>query len=111
MAKTIPVPVVCCSDCFNNQGLRLEAIRLGSQHGRCPRCGSETGSGLSEDQCGELLERFFIEGSRSIGSFGISPYMSGAGNPHRIEFDSTLQSDFETIMGIDSLGLRLRSPK
>jgi len=37
--------------------------------------------------------------------------MSGAGNPHRIQFDSTLHNDFQTLTKIDSLGLRLRAPK
>ena len=104
-------PIVCCSDCFNNEGLRLEAIKLGVRQGKCPRCGSVTGLVLDENQCGDLLERFFVAGSRSIGAFGVSPYMNGMGNPHGIQFDSTLHEDLETLTKIDSLGLRLRAPK
>jgi|ERR1700730_329605 len=104
-------PIVCCSDCFNNEGLRLEAIKLGVRQGKCPRCGSVTGLVLDENQCGDLLERFFVAGSRSIGAFGVSPYINGMGNPHGIQFDSTLHEDLETLTKIDSLGLRLRAPK
>src|SRR5213595_1959865 len=111
MAVTSFQHVVYCSDCFHNEGLRLEATRLGEAQTVCPHCGSRSGVGLDEDQCGQLLERFFIDGSRSNGSFGVAPYMNGAGNPHGIQFDATLQSDFERLIGIDALGLRLRSPK
>jgi len=111
MTRRIPVGTVCCSDCFNNEGLRLEAIKLGAAQGKCPRCGSQSGAGLNDDQCSELLERFFIAGSMSVGPVGISPYMTGVGNAHRMQFDPTLQSDFETLISIDSLGLRLRAPK
>jgi RES domain-containing protein len=104
--------VMLCSDCFKNEGLRLEALKLGDKRSeKCPRCGSEKGALLNEDQCGELLERFFIYGTTSIGTFGISPYKLGAGNPHDVKFDATLKDDFETLIGVDALGLRLRAPK
>src|ERR1044071_8997634 len=100
-----------CSHCFHNEGLRLEALKLGERPAHCSRCGSQTGTGLNEEQCGQLLERFFIDGSRSNDPFGVSPYMNGLGNPHDIHFDQTLQSDFEMLISIDALGLRRRSPK
>lgn len=37
--------------------------------------------------------------------------MYGGDDAPRIRFDATLQSDFENLLRIDSLGLRLRSPK
>jgi len=101
-----------CSDCFKNEGLRLEALKLGhTRSEKCPRCGSEKGAFLNENQCGELLEKFFIDGTMSIGTFGISPYKLGAGNPHDIKFDLTLHDDFEILIAVDALGLRRRSPK
>src|SRR5437870_6249302 len=101
-----------CSDCFKNEGLRLEALKLSNkQSEKCPRCGSEKGVLLNEDQCGELLERFFVYGTTSIGTFGVSPYKLSVGNLDDIKFDVTLNDDFETLIGVHGLGLRLRAPK
>jgi hypothetical protein len=104
--------IVLCSDCIANEGLRLEAIKLGTPSGaRCPNCCSMQGAVLDKAACDDLIEKFFIDGTRSLGPFGVSPYMSGVGNEHDISFDVTLQADFEKLLSVGSTGLRLRAPR
>lgn len=41
---------VLCSDCFANEGLRLDARKLGWTGGEpCPQCGSQSGAKLDVD--------------------------------------------------------------
>jgi hypothetical protein len=103
--------IVLCSDCLSNDGLRIEAMKIGKLQGRCLQCGSERGVGLGQDGCYELVQKFFIEGTRALGPFGVSPYMNGTGNEHRIKFDATLQPDFEKLLTVGAVGLRLRAPR
>jgi hypothetical protein len=44
-----------CSDCFYDQGLRLDAAKIGVEDGSpCPACGSETGRKLNADLTAKL---------------------------------------------------------
>ena len=46
-------PFVACSDCFVNEGLRLDAERLGEEDSSvCLRCAMSEGRKLSRDQLG-----------------------------------------------------------
>src|ERR1700676_1096290 len=49
-----------CSDCFKDDGLRLEAKRIGKKHtGVCPNCKSSDGYALDNDCLHELQIQFF----------------------------------------------------
>ena len=49
-----------CSDCFKDNGLRLEAKRIGKEHTNlCPNCGSSSGYTLDNDCLHELQIQFF----------------------------------------------------
>lgn len=64
-------PALLCSDCFHDEGLRLDAKQIGiSSKDPCPSCGSVTGSKLTRQIVRELCYRFFVRGSIARFSFG-----------------------------------------
>jgi hypothetical protein len=102
-----------CSECFKNEGLRLEARKLGKfRTGTCGHCGSQEGVSLNGDQCAELIYSFFVKGAVGLASWGLSPYKSGfVGNPHNLHFDPTLEPDFQLLLSVPELGLGYHSPR
>jgi hypothetical protein len=53
-------PVFPCSDCFKDNGLRLEAKRIGKERtGTCPNCKSSDGYALDSECLHELQTQFF----------------------------------------------------
>lgn len=65
---------VACSSCFRNQGLRLDAARLGSAHSsRCPRCGTTSGQKLTSERLSTLAQHFFVWGSVRRFDYGAAP--------------------------------------
>ena len=65
---------MACSSCFVNQGLRLDAVRLGSTDGsRCPRCGTTKGRKLTSDRLLTLGQHFFVWGSVRRFDYGAAP--------------------------------------
>jgi hypothetical protein len=63
-----------CSNCFTDQGLRLDAERLGSKgEGTCLQCGIEGGSRLDRDQVESLAYRFFVLGTIHRYEYGGAP--------------------------------------
>ena len=50
-----------CSDCFRDNGLRLEAKRMGKEHiGVCPNCKAADGYALDSDCLRNLQRQFFL---------------------------------------------------
>ena len=65
---------MACSSCFANQGLRLDAVRLGSTDAsRCPRCGTTKGRKLTSDRLITLGQHFFVWGSVRRFDYGAAP--------------------------------------
>lgn len=96
---------VACSDCFADQGLRLEAQEIGADDStRCPRCGSSAGKKLSKDGLLELAFRFFVWGSLWRVDYGTAPLIQfNEKQRTSVEFPHWLQADpaiFEEILGI-----------
>ena len=76
---------VACSSCFANQGLRLDAVRLGSTHAsRCPRCGTTRSRKLTSDRLITLAQHFFVWGSVRRFDYGAAP---------AIQFNDTRETD------------------
>ncbi|MGU3544509.1 RES family NAD+ phosphorylase [Methylobacterium sp. A52T] len=66
--------VILCSDCFQNQGLILDARRLGIDTPEpCPHCRSQTGAKLTSERVLDLAHRFFSVGSFVKSEFGGAP--------------------------------------
>jgi hypothetical protein len=56
--------IALCSDCFRDQGLKLDALRIGiTEDSSCPNCGSLSGGKLTKDMVEFLAHRFFVRGT------------------------------------------------
>ena len=63
-----------CSDCFRDEGLRLDAVRIGIEdNSPCPTCGSGTGKKLDPDLIAALAHRFFVWGTVHRCAYGAAP--------------------------------------
>lgn len=66
--------IVLCSDCFEDQGLRLDAAKIGiGEDSSCPNCGSVTGMKLDRNLIEVLAHRFFVWGTLKRYEYGGAP--------------------------------------
>ena len=65
---------VLCSDCFHDQGLKLDAEQFGvDDHHPCNNCGRTTGRKLNKRAIGQLSHRFFVWGTLLRCEYGAAP--------------------------------------
>lgn len=59
------VQMVLCSNCFTDQGLKLDAVKIGVEEddGPCPNCKTESGKKLNKELLLFLAHRFFVRGT------------------------------------------------
>jgi hypothetical protein len=63
-----------CSECFEDEGLRLDAQKLGlDQEGPCPSCRSSAGRKLDKARVEYLAYRFFVRGTLRRTKYGGAP--------------------------------------
>jgi hypothetical protein len=63
-----------CSECFNDEGLRIDAISLGIEsHDSCPNCNHTKGKKLSIDEIYSIISRYFVRGTIIRGDYGAAP--------------------------------------
>src|ERR1700730_13567750 len=88
-----------CSDCFQDQGLRLDAELIGiSDQSPCPRCSRTAGRKLTKDIVGGLAHRFFVWGTLFRFDYGAAPLVQF--NTHQktsIDISDWLISDLQLI--------------
>jgi RES domain len=66
--------IALCSECFHDQGLRLDAEQIGVVDDfACPNCGSTVGSKLNRDLIVALAHRFFVWGTLRRFEYGAAP--------------------------------------
>src|SRR5690242_18451398 len=66
--------VALCSNCFHDQGLRLDAEQIGAiENSACPNCGSTTGRKLNGPLVELLAHRFFVWGTIHRSEYGAAP--------------------------------------
>jgi hypothetical protein len=66
--------ILLCSDCFVDEGLRIDAYKHGlKQDGDCPNCKSPMGRKLTKEHIGELAWRFFVSGTTVRVDYGGAP--------------------------------------
>jgi hypothetical protein len=84
--QTDPVAVLC-SDCLQDEGLKLDAQKLGfASNAACPNCGSRDGAKLDAERGQFLAYRFFVVGSLHRTQYGGAPI---------IQFNSYRQTDID----------------
>ena len=67
-------PFVACSNCFVNEGLRLDADRLGEDDSSvCSRCAANDGRKLTTSRLATLAQHFFVWGSVHRLDYGAAP--------------------------------------
>lgn len=65
---------IACSSCFSDQGLRLDALRLGEKTAdACTNCRDVEGAKLTKQLLERLAERYFVWGSFHRTDFGGAP--------------------------------------
>ena len=80
-------PSIACSNCFIDEGLRLDAERLGENDAsRCPRCEANDGRKLGPDRLATLAQHFFVWGSVHRVDYGAAP---------RIQFNDRRKTDMD----------------
>lgn len=63
-----------CSDCFEDEGLRIDAIKHGLEHpGDCPQCQKSQGRKLTKDHIQNMAWRFFVSGTTVRCEYGGAP--------------------------------------
>jgi hypothetical protein len=66
--------LILCSNCFQDQGLALDATRIGiAEDSACLNCGSKTGRKLSRELIAHLADRFFVRGTIYRHEYGAAP--------------------------------------
>src|SRR5580765_5406799 len=68
---------VLCSNCFRDEGLRLDSLRHGTKSDSpCVHCGSTEGSKLTKNLTGQIAHRFFVRGTTHRVDFGAAPVVA-----------------------------------
>ena len=104
---------VACSDCFLNEGLRLDAERLGeSNSSTCPRCTKADGRKLTSDRLITLAQHFFVWGSVHKCTYGAAPVVQF--NDLRktdIAMPGSLRADASLLEDVLGIGFFLYGPR
>jgi hypothetical protein len=92
---------VICSDCFHNEGLRLEAEKVGEKSAEvCPHCKSSSGRKIKQGESARLLmQNFFMHGSvpQDIGGWAPVYWWTDDIKRDDTAFDRTLLDDYFLI--------------
>jgi len=96
---------ILCSECFQDQGLKLLAEKIGFENkANCCNCNKSNGSKLSIEQVEILAYRFFVVGSILKTKYGAAPLIQF--NEHQktsVKFSDSLKNDvelFEKTLGV-----------
>lgn len=66
--------VLLCSNCFTDEGLRIDATKHGiTQEGDCPNCKSPDGQKLTQNHIEAIAWRFFVSGTTVRCDYGAAP--------------------------------------
>ena len=105
--------IICCSDCFVSEGLRLDAIRLGKCFDTpCPVCGNEGGYGLSKDGLLGLAHSYFSHGSRYIFEYGSASLLNvGSFKEAEINSGTRIDKDISLIHELTGEYIFYASPR
>lgn len=103
---------VLCSNCFSDQGLKLDAERIGEENdSTCPNCKQATGRKLTRDKVNTLAYSFFVVGTFNKLKYGGAPIVQF--NEHQETDISTSQwfeKDLELISSTLGVGFFYYGP-
>lgn len=107
--------ILLCSDCFLDQGIKLESLRIGFLNsGQCPNCKSYNGTKLNKKMIKDLAYSFFVKGSFVRTEFGGAPRIQF--NEYHfqksdIELPEWLLNDLKLIENAIELGFFYYGPR
>ncbi|EPO4111515.1 RES family NAD+ phosphorylase [Enterobacter cloacae] len=107
--------VLLCSNCFADEGLRIDAAKHGlEQQGECPNCQSPDGKKLTRDQIKDLAWRFFVSGTTVRCDYGAAPVIQF--NEHHyghgdIAPSTWLKNDVKLIEEVAKIGFFHYGPR
>ena len=107
---------ILCSDCFSDNGLRLQAEVIGIPNALpCPNCGSGNSKKLTPRLIEALVWEFFVHGSFTRTEYGGASYIKFNKDYHhnsnRLFNSPILNSDAELIGKKTQIGLFLYGPR
>lgn len=113
---TVPTShVSLCSNCFTDEGLRIDAERHGlEQQGECPNCQSPDGKKLTRDQIKGLAWRFFVSGTTVRCDYGAAPVIQFKEHHHGqgdIAPSTWLKNDVKLIEEVAKIGFFHYGPR
>lgn len=106
---------IICSNCFKDEGLRLNAIQIGYEdNSQCDNCGSNEGLKLNKELVEKLCYWFFVRGSITKVEYGGAPIIQC--NEHHVnksdvELSDELIEDFKLIEDIGGIGIFYYGPR
>ena len=107
--------VVLCSNCFNDQGLRLTAFNIGiDKNGFCPQCKTENGRKLNKELVEKLAYRFFVRGTVHRTYFGGAPVIQFNEQHYKnssIDVSKWIENDIKLIEDTIKVGFFYYGPK
>ncbi len=66
--------ILLCSDCFQDEGLRLDSLNIGIDiNEKCPNCSSRNGKKLDAILIKEIAYRFYVQGTFQKTQYGGAP--------------------------------------
>ena len=105
---------IACSNCFFDQGLKLNAQALGVESpGRCINCGNEYGKKLTKELLIQLSHQFFVWGSFHRTKYGGSPIIQFNDRQQggQIPFSYPLSLDAKLIEKLCEIGFFYSGPR
>ncbi len=107
--------IVLCSNCFLDEGLKLESLKIGlNLDSLCPNCHTNDGRKLSKVLTLILAKRFFVEGTRRKGKFGINPIIEFNQYQYKksdINFQEWIKNDVKLIAEVVKIGFFHYGPR
>ncbi|HDZ45500.1 hypothetical protein LCGC14_0194300 [marine sediment metagenome] len=107
--------ILLCSDCFEDEGLRIDAYKIGLESSEeCPKCKSKGGQKLTKELIRGLAWRFFVSGTTIRCEYGAAPVVQT--NEHHygksdIRPSLWLESDVKLIEGAAKIGFFHYGPR
>lgn len=106
---------ILCSNCFKDEGLRINAERIGIiNSNRCPKCNTTTGKKLTKELIRDLCYMFFVRGTierPDYGGFPIIEFNEQHYNQSEVNVSSWLKKDVELIEQAGEIGLFYYGPR
>jgi len=107
--------VFLCSNCFTDEGLRIDAAKHGlEQQGKCPNCQTSDGKKLTRDHIEGLAWRFFVSGTTIRGDYGAAPAIQFNEDQYRksqINSSVWLENDIKLIEEAAQIGFFYYGPR